>query len=58
MVISTEDKLAILELSAAYNHAIDYGDADAWINTFSEGAVLSGIDKPYEGKKELTVFCL
>ncbi len=56
MTISTDDKFAIHELSAIYNHAIDYGDADAWINTFTEDGVLSGVAHPYEGRKALTAF--
>jgi ketosteroid isomerase-like protein len=56
MTISIEDNLAILELSAVYNHAIDYGDADAWLNTFSKDAMLTGVGQPYEGINELTAF--
>ncbi len=56
MTISIEDKLAILELSAVYNHAIDYGDADGWLNTFSQDAVMTGVGEPLEGIKGLTAF--
>ncbi len=56
MTILIEDKLAIMELLAVYNHAIDYGDADAWLNTFTEDGVLEGVGKPIEGIKGLTAF--
>ncbi len=41
MAISVEDRLAILELAARYNHAFDYGDADAWVKTFTPDGVFA-----------------
>ena len=35
MPLSVEDRLAIQELIARYNHAIDGGDPDGWAATFA-----------------------
>ncbi len=56
MTIAVEDKLAILELSAHYNHTLDYGDADGWLDTFSDDAVLNGMGAPLNGKDQLSEF--
>ena len=39
MSLEAEDELAIVELVAAYNQAIDRRDAEAWANTFAENGV-------------------
>ena len=41
MILSLEDRLAILELAARYSHAFDYGDTDAWVATFTQDGVLT-----------------
>lgn len=33
--LSTADRLEIEQLYAKYNHAIDFGDGDAWAATFT-----------------------
>ena len=35
MPLSLEDKAAIQELAARYNQAIDRGDADTWLATWT-----------------------
>ena len=36
MTASFEDKFTIQELIARYNHAIDCGNYDAWVDCFAE----------------------
>jgi 3-phenylpropionate/cinnamic acid dioxygenase small subunit len=38
-----EDKFAIQELIARYNHAIDFGNYDAWVECFAEDGVFEGL---------------
>ena len=35
MALDPADTLEILQLAARYNHAIDYGDPEAWAGTFT-----------------------
>ncbi len=46
----------IHELMARYNHAIDFGDTDAWVETFTEDGVFHGGMGRFEGKTELLNF--
>ena len=39
MALSTEDRLAILDLIARYNHALDAGDKEAYAATWAEDGV-------------------
>lgn len=39
MALSPEDRLAIEELLARYNHAIDSRDGDAWLACFTNDAI-------------------
>ena len=51
-----EDKLAIEELIARYNHSIDSGDWPTWLDCWTEDAVLDGIGKYLVGKAAITEF--
>lgn len=35
MTLTAEDKIAIAELAARYNHAVDHREADAWADLFT-----------------------
>ena len=54
MALSVEDRMAILDLAARYNHAFDYGDSEAWADTFTPDGVFGG--KPHRGTEELRTF--
>lgn len=41
MSLSVEDRLEIQELYARYNHAIDFGKADAWAACFTPDGVFT-----------------
>jgi ketosteroid isomerase-like protein len=41
--MNIEDKFAIEELIARYNHSIDGGDYETWVNCWSEEAVMDGV---------------
>ena len=43
MNTTIEDKLAIEELIARYNHSIDGGDYGTWLDCWSEDAVMDGV---------------
>ena len=51
-----EDKLAIEELIARYNHSIDSGDWPTWLDCWTEDAVLDGIGKYLVGKVAIAEF--
>lgn len=40
-MISIEDRLAITDLYATYNHAIDTADTNTWVETFTADAIFS-----------------
>jgi ketosteroid isomerase-like protein len=54
--LTTEDLLEIQGLAARYNHAIDSGDADAFIATFVESGVLDAGVLTVEGHSALKEF--
>jgi uncharacterized protein (TIGR02246 family) len=56
MTISTEDHLAILQLVARYNHAIDGGDGEAFADAFTEDGVLDAGAFVLEGRDALRAF--
>lgn len=57
MGLSVEDRLAIQDLYSAYNHAIDYGDADAFGACFTaDGSLDTGHGDPTVGTEALTAF--
>jgi hypothetical protein len=52
-MLSAEDRLAIEDLYARSYWANDSGDAEGWIDTFHDGAVIFHDDRPVQGKDEL-----
>lgn len=58
MASSVEDWIAIRELTARYNRALDDGRADDWVDTFldSGGLYVAGTDDCWVGKRELVTF--
>ena len=56
--MSADDVLAIHKLLADYNHLIDGGEAEAWADTFADGATFdSGSMPPISGRGALVAFC-
>jgi ketosteroid isomerase-like protein len=51
-----EDKLAIEELIARYNHSIDSFDMTTWLDCWTEDAIFDGIGKYLVGKTAITEF--
>lgn len=51
-----EEKFAIEELIARYNHSIDAGDMEAWLACWSEEAVLDGIGQYLVGLAAIREF--
>jgi hypothetical protein len=51
--VSREDKLAIAELIARYNHAIDGGDPDGVADCFVEDGIFEGRSGRFVGHAEL-----
>jgi hypothetical protein len=57
MALGIEDRLAIHELYARYNHAIDLGDPKGWAATFTEDGVFqSPTTGTFEGTQALVQF--
>jgi hypothetical protein len=56
MGLTTEDVLEIQGLAARYNHAIDSGDADGYVGTFSENGSMSAGPLVLEGHDALGQF--
>ncbi len=56
MALDAADTLEILQLAARYNHAIDYGDPEAWAGTFTEDGVFNGGPQPVSGHEALAQF--
>lgn len=57
MALDAADALEILQLAARYNHAIDYGDPEAWAGTFAEDGVFNGGGpQPVTGHSALAAF--
>ncbi|MEX0782410.1 MAG: nuclear transport factor 2 family protein [Dehalococcoidia bacterium] len=55
--LATEDLLAIQQLYARYNHAIDSGDATGWAACFTPaGTFTSGASGSFAGTEQLTGF--
>lgn len=50
------DKVAIAELIARYNYAIDHNDYQGWANTFAPEGVFHGIIGKFAAHKELDKF--
>jgi uncharacterized protein (TIGR02246 family) len=56
MALSAEDQLAIRDLAARYNHAIDSGDGAAYAGTFVDDGVLDAGELVVEGGHALEEF--
>ena len=56
MSLSTEDQLAIQQLYAHYNHALDSGQGDAWAATFAPEGVFSSGNGTFTGTEQLAGF--
>jgi len=54
--LSTGDRMAIQQLAARYNHAIDSGDGAAYASTFVEDGVLDAGPLVLEGREALEQF--
>ena len=49
-----DDRAAIEDLQARYMFALDFGDADAYVETFTEDGVLDIIGQKWEGREKYT----
>ncbi len=56
MALETADIVEILQLAARYNHAIDFGDPEAWAGTFTEDGIFNGGPQPVTGHEALAQF--
>jgi len=56
VALSSDDRLAILDLAARYNFAIDGGDAEAWASTFTPEVVFDSGRGPVTGRADLQEF--
>lgn len=57
MTLSADDLLAIQQLYARYNHAIDFGDAEAWAECFTpDGVFASSARRETVGREALRAF--
>lgn len=56
MGLSTEDQLAIQQLYARYNHAIDSGNGAGWAACFSADGVFSSASGTFTGTEALAGF--
>ncbi len=56
MPLDAADTLEILQLAARYNHAIDYGDPEAWAGTFTENGTFNTAQGVQEGHEALAQF--
>ena len=56
MALSVEDQLAIQQLYAKYNHAIDSGNGAGWAATFSDDGVFSSATGTFSGSEQLSGF--
>lgn len=56
MTLSTEDTLAIQQLYARYNHAIDLGDASGWAGCFTADGTFTSASGNFAGHGQLAAF--
>ena len=54
--LSVEDQLAIQQLYAQYNHAIDSGNGDAWAACFTPEGTFSSASGNFAGREQLAGF--
>ena len=56
MSLNNDDRMEIQELISRYNFAIDFGDVEAWVATFTEDGVFHSPMGRFEGKQALADF--
>lgn len=56
MALTVDDQLAIQQLYAKYNHAIDAGNGANWAATFSPDGVFSSASGTFTGTEQLSTF--
>lgn len=56
MPLSVEDQLAIQQLYARYNHAIDSGDGARWAACFTNDGTFSSATGTFQGREQLETF--
>ncbi|MGE3962121.1 MAG: nuclear transport factor 2 family protein [Dehalococcoidia bacterium] len=56
MPLTTDDRLAIQELLARYNHAIDFGTPEDWAATFAPDGTFESRGEVHAGLEQLTAF--
>lgn len=56
MPLTVEDRLAIQELLARYNHAIDGGDPEGWAATFAPDGTFESRGEVHTGTEQLATF--
>jgi uncharacterized protein (TIGR02246 family) len=56
MALTTDDVVAIEQLVAKYNHAIDSGDGSTFASTFTEDGVLEAVGASTAGREALEKF--
>ena len=55
-MISIEDRMAILDLCAAYNYYIDTGESEKWADTFTADGLFEGTVGKARGRAALVAF--
>lgn len=55
-MIPIEERMAILDLCAAYNYYIDTGESEKWADTFTSDGVFEGTVGRAEGRAALVAF--
>lgn len=56
MALTAEDHIAIEQLYAAYNHRIDFGTAEEWVDCFTADAVFNSGYSEEVGRDALLAF--
>lgn len=56
MPLSTDDTLAIQQLYARYNHAIDFGDGAGWADCFTPDGTFASASGTFTGHEQLAAF--
>lgn len=56
MSLSVDDHIAIQQLYARYNHAIDSGNGEGWAAAFTEDGVFSSATGTFTGGEQLSQF--
>jgi ketosteroid isomerase-like protein len=54
--METDDREAIRDLLARYNHAIDGRQLDTWVSLFTDDAIFEAQGQVFKGAKELRTF--